>query len=197
MNAIKTAKSLLRQELKAKLNAMSPDERTRQSQIVQTKVLQHDLYKESKRLSIFLSMHDEINTDLILHDALSFGKAVYIPRYDSKSTYMDMVRLRSWEEYDALPMTKWKIKQPPLEQDREKALDSGGLDLILVPGLAFSKAGHRMGRGRGYYDTYLARSRVMQEHPPNTIALAFIEQVLPQIPVEETDVPIDIILSAE
>lgn len=54
-----------------------------------------------------------------------------------------------------------------------------------------------MGRGRGYYDTYLARCRVMQEHPPNTIALAFVEQVLPQIPVEETDVPIDIILSAE
>ncbi|XP_047480994.1 5-formyltetrahydrofolate cyclo-ligase-like [Penaeus chinensis] len=197
MNAIKTAKSLLRQELKAKLNGLSNEEKARQSQAVQTKVLQHDLYKKSKRLSIFLSMHDEINTDLLLRDALDAGKAVYIPRYDSKSTYMDMVRLKSWEEYDALPMTKWKIKQPPLDQDREQALGSGGLDLILVPGLAFSKAGHRMGRGRGYYDTYLAKCRAVQEHPPSTIALAFIEQVLPEIPIEETDVPIDIILSAE
>ncbi|XP_042876770.1 5-formyltetrahydrofolate cyclo-ligase-like [Penaeus japonicus] len=196
MNAIKTAKNVLRQELKKKLNALTNEEKVRQSQIVQTKVLQHDLYKNSKRLSIFLSMHDEIQTDGILRDALDAGKAVYIPRYDSKSTYMDMVRLKSWEEYDALPMTKWKIKQPPLDQDREQALDSGGLDLILVPGLAFSKAGHRMGRGRGYYDTYLAKCRAMQECPPSTIALAFIEQILPEVPVEETDVPVDIVLSA-
>lgn len=197
MNAIKTAKGLLRQELKAKLNGLSNEEKARQSQVVQTKVLHHDLYRKSQRLSIFLSMHDEINTDLVLRDALDAGKAVYIPRYDSKSTYMDMVRLKSWEEYDALPMTKWNIKQPPLDQDREEALASGGLDLILVPGLAFTKAGHRMGRGRGYYDTYLAKCRDVQEHPPSTIALAFIEQVLPEIPIEETDVPIDIILSAE
>lgn len=80
MNAIKTAKNVLRQELKKKLNALTNEEKVRQSQIVQTKVLQHDLYKNSKRLSIFLSMHDEIQTDGILRDALGAGKAVYIPR---------------------------------------------------------------------------------------------------------------------
>lgn len=80
MNAIKTAKGLLRQELKAKLNGLSNEEKARQSQVVQTKVLHHDLYRMSQRLSIFLSMHDEINTDLVLRDALDAGKAVYIPR---------------------------------------------------------------------------------------------------------------------
>lgn len=64
-------------------------------------------------------------------------------RYQTKSNYMDMVRLRSWEEYEALPVTRWNIKQPPTSQSCETALASGGLDLILVPGLGFTREGHR------------------------------------------------------
>ena len=56
---------------------------------------------------------------------------------------MDMVRLYSWDEYNSLPETRWKIKQPPIEEEREEALSSGGLDLILVPGLAFTINGDR------------------------------------------------------
>lgn len=54
-----------------------------------------------------------------------------------------------------------------------------------------------MGRGRGYYDTYLTKCRNSQTNPPNTIALAFVEQILPKIPIDDTDVPIDIVLSAD
>lgn len=64
-------------------------------------------------------------------------------RYQTKSNYMDMVRLHSWEEYEALPVTRWNIKQPPMSQSCETALASGGLDLILVPGLGFTHEGHR------------------------------------------------------
>ncbi|KAG7173031.1 5-formyltetrahydrofolate cyclo-ligase-like [Homarus americanus] len=197
MSVIKAAKAALRKELKAKLNSLSSEEKARQSVIVQQKTLQHELYKRSQRVSIFLSMNDEIQTEPILRHALETGKTCFIPRYDSKSTYMDMVRVNSWEEYESLPVTKWQIKQPPLDKQCDKALSSGGLDLILIPGLAFSKEGHRMGRGRGYYDTYLTKCRELQNQPPSTVALAFKEQILPEIPTEDTDMPIDIILTAD
>lgn len=55
----------------------------------------------------------------------------------------------------------------------------------------------RLGRGKGYYDTYLAKCKAAQSPPPKTIALAFKEQVLPEIPTDETDMLIDIVMTAE
>lgn len=54
-----------------------------------------------------------------------------------------------------------------------------------------------MGRGKGYYDTFLAKCKDSQSTPPNTIALAFKEQVLPEIPTDETDIMIDIVMTGE
>ncbi|XP_045125327.1 5-formyltetrahydrofolate cyclo-ligase-like [Portunus trituberculatus] len=197
MSAIRSAKAALRKEIQAKLKALSSEEQARQSMEVQNKVMSHAVYRDSQRVALYLSMANEVATESILRHALEQGKTCYIPRYDSKSSYMDMVRLHSWQEYESLPLTKWKIKQPPLSQACETALQTGGLDLILVPGLGFTAEGHRMGRGRGYYDTYLAKCRASQPSPPHTIALAFKEQVLPHIPTDENDIKIDIVVMAE
>ena len=70
----------------------------------------------------------------------------------------------------------------------------GGLDLIFLPGLGFDKDGNRLGRGKGYYDTYLKRCVQHQEVKPYTMALAFKEQICPQIPVDEHDMKVDEVL---
>lgn len=197
MAALVTAKSALRKEIKNVLKSLSLEEKRHQSSIVQRKLFEHELYQRSRRISIFLSMDDEIQTEPILKNALEAGKTCYIPRYDSKSTYMDMVRLHSWDEYVSLPVTKWDIKQPPLDEKCEEALTSGGLELILIPGLAFTSQGHRMGRGRGYYDTYLSKCKTSLTSMPHTVALAFKEQVLKYVPTGENDVLIDTVLTAE
>ena len=56
---------------------------------------------------------------------------------------MDMVKLHSLSDYHSLPETSWNIKQPPLTEQREDALTTGGLDFVLVPGLAFTLNGGR------------------------------------------------------
>ena len=140
-------------------------------------------------------MDDEINTETILADVLTGGKHCYIPRYEPGSSKMEMVRLRDLEDYERLPRTKWHIKQPGLGEEREEALEAG-LDLILVPGLAFTKTGARCGRGRGYYDAYLARAAsTLASSPPLTIALAFNEQLLEELPTESHDCNIDIVIT--
>ena len=114
------------------------------------------------------------------------------------SSRMEMVRLRDKQDYIDLPLTKWNIKQPADDDLREEALDSvDGLDVILVPGLAFTNTGARCGRGRGYYDTYLARAKERQTRPPITIALAFNEQVVGDVPTDEHDFIIDHVLAEE
>ncbi len=77
------------------------------------------------------------------------------------------------------------------------------MDLVIVPGLAFSRSGCRLGRGKGYYDPYLsglrksvAENHLTMEGLPWTIALAFSEQIVDDICCEEHDEQIDHVLAA-
>jgi 5-formyltetrahydrofolate cyclo-ligase len=71
---------------------------------------------------------------------------------------------------------------------------AGGLDFILMPGLAFTREGLRMGRGKGYYDRYLNQVAEVQGRKPATVAVAFKEQIYESIPFDEHDVPVDLVL---
>ncbi|XP_025246251.1 5-formyltetrahydrofolate cyclo-ligase isoform X2 [Theropithecus gelada] len=157
-------------------------------------VIAHSEYQKSKRISIFLSMQDEIETEEIIKDIFQRGKVCFIPRYQFQSNHMDMVRLESPEEISLLPKTSWNIPQPGEGDVREEALSTGGLDLIFMPGLGFDKHGNRLGRGKGYYDAYLKRCLQHQEVKPYTLALAFKEQICLQVPVNENDMKVDEVL---
>ena len=63
--------------------------------------------------------------------------------------------------------------------------------LVLMPGMAFDRAGHRIGYGGGFYDKYLSRE---PEHP--TLALCYDFQIVENLPTEEFDIPVDIVLRA-
>ncbi|XP_006870963.1 PREDICTED: 5-formyltetrahydrofolate cyclo-ligase [Chrysochloris asiatica] len=192
--AVSGAKRSLREELKQRLRAMSAEERLRQSRLLTQKVIAHSQYQKSKRISIFLSMHDEIETEELIKDIFQRGKTCFIPQYQSQSSHMDMVKLASPEEISLLPKTSWNIHQPAEGEVREEALSTGGLDLIFMPGLGFDKHGNRLGRGKGYYDAYLKRCLRQQEVKPYTLALAFKEQISLQFPVDENDMKVDEVL---
>ncbi|NXP81196.1 MTHFS ligase, partial [Ramphastos sulfuratus] len=158
-------------------------------------VLGHPKYKESQRIAIFLSMPDEIQTEEIIQDIFKQGKECFIPRYKPQSNHMDMLKLLSAEDISSLALTSWNILQPGDDDTaREEALAAGGLDLIFMPGLGFDKKGNRLGRGKGYYDTYLERCMKHPKGKPYTIALAFKEQICDSVPVAENDVQVDEIL---
>lgn len=74
---------------------------------------------------------------------------------------------------------------------------SGGLDFIILPGMAFTKLGHRLGHGMGYYDKYLNNLVKFRPQRPYVVALAFNEQVLDEVPINELDFNVDLVLSAE
>lgn len=80
-------------------------------------------FQNSKRVSIYLSTENEVDTENILRKLFELGKSCFVPRYDGN--VMQMVRLNSMEDWENLPMTKWKIKQPKLKDVRENALETG------------------------------------------------------------------------
>jgi len=185
----------LRKEMKRILKCLSEDEIKNQSAVVTQKLLSLPAYQNAERISIFLSMSDEIDTSSILQHALR-EKQCFIPQYFKEGSRMKMVKLKDLQDYEDLPMTSWNIKQPADDDIRPEALETGGLDLILVPGLAFTLSGLRCGRGRGYYDTYLQKASKTQTQPVKTVALAFKQQILDHVPTDSHDFVIDHVLSA-
>ncbi|XP_040498832.1 5-formyltetrahydrofolate cyclo-ligase isoform X3 [Ursus maritimus] len=85
----------------------------------------HSQYQKSRRISIFLSMQDEVETKEIIQDIFRQGKTCFIPRYQIQSSHMDMVKLASPEEISSLPRTSWNIHQPGEDEVREEALSTG------------------------------------------------------------------------
>lgn len=67
--------------------------------------------------------------------------------------------------------------------------------MILVPGLAFTQDGKRLGRGKGYYDTFLNKHQEQYGKCPTTMALAFAEQLVDHVPTDDHDYTLDHVVS--
>lgn len=191
MAGLKLAKKALRKDMKEIILKLSDEEKRKQSMSVTRQLLNDDWYIKAISISIYLHMEDEIKTQDILKDAISCGKRCYIPRYFMGGNKMEMVLLKDMADYESLPVTKWNIKQPPDEEIREEALENQELDVMLIPGMAFTKNGKRLGRGKGYYDAYLSKAKNNLPQPPKTIALAFKQQIVDNVPTDELDFLID------
>lgn len=132
-------------------------------------------------MSVYVSMPSgEVDTWELCRTVLRGGKQLYVPRFsavrqgDSTAAVaakpvfrrdMDMLQVRDEQELaHGLVRNKWGIAEPPPDADgapRADALDArgDGLDLILMPGMLFDRAGGRLGHGKGYYDRYVQRAR--------------------------------------
>lgn len=193
-NSANITKSTLRTKMKSIIASIPSELKQLQSETVTSLLKTLPEYQKSSRISVYLNMDDEIRTHPIVEHIFQSGKMCFIPRYSK--TDMVMVHLKSMEDLKSLPKTNWNILQPLETDQREDALETGGLDLVIVPGLAFSKTGDRMGRGKGYYDRFLSICRAKNKNL-FTVALAFKEQIVENIPTEPHDTKIDLVLFPE
>jgi 5-formyltetrahydrofolate cyclo-ligase len=109
-----------------------------------------------------MPVHEFDTTPLFLA-AFGEGKAVFVPRVTGPSA-RDMTMLRAVDAADMAtwPLSKWSIPEPPLDGPvgPRGAWDDVGcppIDLVIIPGMAFDRAGGRLGHGKGYYDAWLER----------------------------------------
>ncbi|KAI7859055.1 5-formyltetrahydrofolate cyclo-ligase [Circinella umbellata] len=197
-SALVTLKRALRKELKATLGSVTKATIASESEQVLQKLFNLEAYRSSRNVSVYISLPSgEIDTSVLIHHILHSDKSCYVPRWTKDA--MEMVKIKSWEEYLALPVNKWNIPEPSHEQVMEK--EKEGLDLIIVPAMAFDIEHNRIGHGKGYYDKYLRKCNEWavehQQEPPKTVGLALSAQLLEagRIPVEPTDQKIDCIIS--
>ena len=139
-------------------------------------------YRESKTLYGYMSYNQEVRTLPILEQALLDGKRVAIPKcYGEEMRFIFMTDLSLVEKSSCgIPEP---IADGPVADDESA--------LVLMPGMAFDREGHRIGYGGGFYDKFLSRE---PNHP--TLALCYAFQIVEDIPTEEFDIPVDTVLWA-
>jgi 5-formyltetrahydrofolate cyclo-ligase len=88
------------------------------------------------------------------------------------------------DDFDVLVRSEIGVLEP--DPDRCPQQDAREIDLVLVPGLAFTKSGQRLGRGGGYYDRFLANLSPEVE----TLGIALPCQIFETLPTEPHDIPV-------
>jgi 5-formyltetrahydrofolate cyclo-ligase len=200
-----TDKQVLRQQIRRKLKALTRDEIVRQSHQVWERLLALPQYQQAQSIGLFLSMpSSEICTKEICQHAWAMGKTIYVPQVGSNFEHADMelIRVVAVDKkdtsddtvfYQDWPRNKWGIPEPPADMPRTVATP-GSLDVIVVPGLAFDRHGHRLGQGKGYYDRFLQRIMIAHVQAPLLVAVALECQLADHVPTASYDHPMDILL---
>ncbi|MHC5028978.1 MAG: 5-formyltetrahydrofolate cyclo-ligase, partial [Planctomycetota bacterium] len=135
---------------------------------------------------LFMPLAREVDTTSIAIRAFQLSKTVCVPRVDWKCKDMHPVEISTFDDHN-METDGHGIRTPC---DGRLVVPSS-IDLIVVPGLAFDARGHRLGRGGGFYDRFLPRLR----RTATTVGLAFDEQMIDDVPVEDGDVAIDFVVT--
>lgn len=144
-------------------------------------ILRLDEIRDARTIFIYISYASEVHTHALIKALLAAGKTLAVPKI-VKSDYMQTETFSSWE--DLVP-GELGILTPT-----DSTPCNGPFDVAITPGLGFTLSGQRMGFGRGYYDKWFAQNKVRHK-----IALAFEVQLINEMPVEDTDVPMEKIVT--
>jgi 5-formyltetrahydrofolate cyclo-ligase len=174
-------KEEIRAEIRRKLKEQSRTDRDRKSSVITGRLEKDILFQRAKTILFYVSTDEEVETYNLIRTALQNGKRVAVPFIDNASNGIQASFIQNADE-DLAPGSYGILE--PKTKSTSKALLSE-IELVLVPGLAFDHAKHRLGRGKGYYDRFLAK---LPRHV-KTYGLAFDFQIVEQLPVTELDVP--------
>ena len=137
------------------------DDKDRVSLAAVERVVQLPEYLAASTVLWYLDCRSELRTRHALPAVLASDKTIVVPYCTVDEAGANKLGLWRLESMTELIVGKWKILEPPRDQwgTPGKEVDPAHLDLVIVPGVGFSRLGGRMGNGQGYYDRLLATVR--------------------------------------
>ncbi len=177
-------KAALRRQIRTRLKAMTAEHRDAESARARLLLESQAVWRTAQNILFYAPLPEELDVWPLLADALTAGKTVALPHFDSAVNHYSACQIQDLAR--DLKTGRFGIREP---HDRCVSVPLNRLDLILVPGVAFDLRGRRLGRGKGFYDRLLALVR------GPACGVAFDEQIVPEIPVEPHDARLNCILT--
>lgn len=176
-----TKKEALRKLFLEKRDNTSFDLMKIASSQIQKRLKKIKVFKHAQKIGAYYPIGSEIPTQDIIQEIIASGKEIYLPKVIGKD-----MEFRKISDFSSLEKGSFDIMEP-----RSQCPVDNQLDVILVPTIAASPLGVRLGYGHGYYDKFLSKNKI------NTIALTLEKQIVKSIPKTEHDVLIDWIVTED
>jgi 5-formyltetrahydrofolate cyclo-ligase len=177
-------KNELRTKIRTVVKSLSPEKCKSDSEKLCVLLKAQSLFQTARSILFFASLPQEPDLWPLLNETLSGKKLAALPCFDPDDEVYQPRRVT--DLHVEILSGKFGIREPV---ESCVAIPPNDLDLVLVPGVAFGLDGHRLGRGKGYYD------RLLQDFTGEKIGVAFDEQIVETVPSEQNDVRMDLILT--
>jgi 5-formyltetrahydrofolate cyclo-ligase len=184
-------KKQLRTQMIDTLTRLSPALVEQKSGQIYERLVSLTCFRQAAVVLTYLSMIGEVATRQVVALAQNAGKRVFAPRITGDELEFHLLP----EQNTDLEYNSYGIAEPPAGRPLFNPAGEGNTVLIITPGLAFDRAKQRLGRGRGYYDRFLARLRTHNVYTYTILGVCFSEQLLPAVPADEHDIPMDMVMT--
>ncbi|HDR6309011.1 TPA: 5-formyltetrahydrofolate cyclo-ligase [Bacillus cereus] len=174
----------LRKQIIEHMNSLSEERYTTLSEQIAFSLYAQKEWAEAKIIGITLSMENEVNTYSIIEKAWEEGKKVVVPKCNKGTRTMSFRQISNFDQLETVYMN---LREPIPALTEE--VDADEIDLQIVPGVAYTGRGERIGYGGGYYDRYLVH------YKGKTLSLAYSFQIVEHIPVEPFDKNVEKIIT--
>ncbi len=189
MNTLDPDKKRLREAVLARRDAMTVPARAAASLAITEKLCASEAYRDRDVVLTFMSFGSEIDTWAFFERALRDAKIVVLPRVDRRTRELQLHRV---SHRDQLQSGIWGIREP--REDLPKVL-LADIALVIVPGVAFDRAGRRLGYGGGFYDRLLGDARKAETLALARLSIAFDVQIVERVPVGALDQTVPLIMT--
>ncbi len=182
---IKELKRKIRSGIQEKRDSLDGSIRQEKSRLIANRLIGLDQYDRSLHMLAYYPFRSEIDTRIIIRDAISRGKKIALPRVGDDN--LELFYIKNLEE--DLEPGSYDIMEPI--PSRCQRAEPSRIDLVIVPGVGFDREHNRLGYGGGFYD------RLLNSIPGNAprIALSFDLQVIDKVPVSGHDLKIDMLIT--
>jgi 5-formyltetrahydrofolate cyclo-ligase len=181
--SVETAKAEMRATAQSHRDALPADERKAAAEAIAARKFPLAISPDTI-VSGFMPLKSEINPLPLLQKLAEAGARLALPAIAGRDKPLIM---RAWEFGAPLDRGQWGIREPKPDAPEVEP------DVLLVPLLAFDRAGHRLGYGAGYYDMTIHRLRALK--PVTAVGIAFAAQEVPKIPTTPRDERLDLVLT--
>lgn len=178
-------KNLVRKKILELRCNIKDEEKIEWDQLIFASLVKSDFFIKAKKIFIYVSYKNEVDTKKIIQYSLKNKKEIYVPKTYLNEKNMKAIKINSLDE---LIVDNYGILEPKYV-DKNNIGDN--FDLIIMPGVAFDRCGNRIGYGGGYYDKYISKLN----YNVLKIALAYHFQITDSIKAECHDINVDYIIT--